>query len=102
MVYKLSIIRRLDPKAKATSWENNFAILLPKNIEILVDKRAIVKIIKLLIPLILDCFIPYVTPKLKASILTDIANKTQCNIFLSNKSFLPIIFNRLFTSIKIC
>ena len=43
-MYNPNITRRVEPKIKAISGENNFAILLPKNIEILVDKSAITKI----------------------------------------------------------
>ena len=42
-----------------------------------VETNAIEKTIKLLILVILECFIPYVIPSVKASILTDIASNIQ-------------------------
>lgn len=61
----------------ATNGEKSFEICLPRKIAIDVETNAIEKTIKLLILVILECFIPYVIPRVKASILTDIASNIQ-------------------------
>lgn len=61
----------------ATNGEKSFEICLPRKIAIDVETNAIEKTIKLLILVILECFIPYVIPSVKASILTDIASNMQ-------------------------
>ena len=82
MLYKPNIIKREEPSKTEKIGENNNERKCPTSIETVEQQKTIIKIIIFAVLDILVFLIPYVIPRLKASILADNANKIYFKIIL--------------------